>query len=129
MVMPRWPFQVTATRSFAAGHALRMYNGTMEDMHTHDWRVKVTVGAAKLDVIGVVMDFHVLERSMDAVLAIMTDRNLNDLPPFTDVNPSAEQVACHIAKSVKLPKSVTLQSVEVWETEDNSAIYSPDGSG
>ena len=38
---------------------------------------------------------------------------------------SAEHVAMYIGKSLRLPKGVALQSVEVWETDGNSAIYRP----
>ena len=50
------------TRSFSAAHQLRLYDGSLEPLHGHNWQVKVTVVAAKLDSIGVVMDFHELER-------------------------------------------------------------------
>jgi len=123
------PFKITATRQFAAEHALRMYNGKMEQMHDHLWRVKVTVGAEKLDGIGVVMDFHVLERAMDEAIVRLAGGRMNELEDFASVNPSAEQVAVYIAKTLKLPRTISLVHVEVWETADNSAIYTRDPIG
>jgi hypothetical protein len=53
---------------------------------------------------------------------------LNEVPPFTSLNPSAENVAMHLGQSLgkaNLPAGVALLSAEVWETEDNSAVYRP----
>ena len=121
------PFDITATRRFSAAHQLRLYDGALEPLHGHNWVVRVTVSADKLDAIGVVMDFHELERLVDAVVAPWHNRHLNELEPFArDLNPSAENVALHIARSLRLPQGVSLRRVEVWETDENSAIYRPD---
>jgi 6-pyruvoyltetrahydropterin/6-carboxytetrahydropterin synthase len=119
------PFEITTTREFAAAHQLRLYDKSLEPVHGHNWRVKLTVSAPKLDGIGVVMDFHELERRLNSVIEPMHNRHLNELPAFRSMNPSAENVAMHIAESVDLPMGVKLESVEVWETSDNSAVYRP----
>ena len=89
----------------------------MEPLHGHNWRVKVTVAAQRLDAIGVVMDFHELERLVDAVIVPLHNRHLNDLPAFSDggLNPSAENVALHVGRMVepRLPEGVALLDVEV----------------
>ncbi len=118
------PFQISTTRTFSAAHQLQLYDGTLESLHGHNWVVKVTVVAEVLDAIGVVMDFHELERLVDNVLEPMNNRHLNDLQSFADKNPSAENVAMHIGRTLWLPKQVKLLSVEVWETPTNSALYS-----
>ena len=119
------PFQVATTRSFSAAHQLVLYDGTLEPLHGHNWKVRVKVGSAGLDAIGVVMDFHVLERAVDAVIEPLNNRHLNEVAAFARVNPSAENVALHIGLALRLPDSVRLDSVEVWETEGNSAVYLP----
>lgn len=118
-------FEITTLREFSAAHQLRLYDGGLEPLHGHNWRVRVTVAAERLDAIGVVMDFHELERLVDTVLAPCRDRHLNDLPAFFRLNPSAENVALHIAQSLALPAGVKLRQVEVWETAGNSAVYRP----
>jgi 6-pyruvoyltetrahydropterin/6-carboxytetrahydropterin synthase len=122
------PFEITTTRRFSAAHQLRLYDGSLEPVHGHNWRVKVTVGSTGVDAIGVVMDFHELERLTDAVLSPLHNRNLNEVPPFTSMNPSAENVAMHVGEALskaKLPAGVELLAAEVWETDDNSAVYRP----
>ena len=118
-------FQITTTRFFSAAHQLRLYDGSLEPLHGHNWKVKVVVGSSKLDSIGVVMDFHELERLLDRIIAPLHNTHLNDTPPFSAMNPSAENVALHIGRSLQLPASVQLLSVEVWETDANSAVYQP----
>jgi 6-pyruvoyltetrahydropterin/6-carboxytetrahydropterin synthase len=118
------PFEITTTRTFAAAHQLRLPDGSIEPLHGHNWRVKVTVSSAKLDALGTVMDFHELERLVDAITVPMHNRHLNELPPFDrELNPSAENVAFHIVRSLRLPADVRLERVEVWETDENSAVY------
>jgi 6-pyruvoyltetrahydropterin/6-carboxytetrahydropterin synthase len=121
-------FEISTTREFAAAHALRLYDGSIEPLHGHNWRVRATVRAQGLDAIGVVMDFHELERLVDAWVQPLHNRNLNDLAPFSKgLNPSAENVALHIGRSLAptLPKNVELERVEVWETSANRATYIP----
>ena len=118
-------FEITTTRSFSAAHQLRLDDGSLEPLHGHNWKVKITVASDVLDSIGVVMDFHELERLADEVIGKMHNRHLNDLPQFGRLNPSAENVALHVGQSLRLPDVVTLVSVEVWETDGNSAVYRP----
>jgi 6-pyruvoyltetrahydropterin/6-carboxytetrahydropterin synthase len=116
-------FEISTIRHFSASHQLALYDGSLEHLHGHNWQVKVTVAADKLDAIGVVMDFHELERLVDAVVGPMHNRHLNDLEAFSNVNPSAEGVAVVVVAGIKLPGTVRMISVEVWETPENSAVY------
>ena len=119
------PFEITTTRTFAAAHQLRLPDGSIEPVHGHNWRVKVTVSAARLDGMGTVMDFHELERLVDVITGPMHNRHLNELEPFAaELNPSAENVAYHVARALPpLPNGARLERVEVWETDENSAVY------
>ena len=120
------PFQIATTRTFSAAHQLRLYDGSLEPVHGHNWRAKVTVRAAQLDSIGVVMDFHELERLVDQIARPWHNQHLNEMPAFAKLNPSAENVAFHIGHSLRLPGGVQLVSVEVWETDENSAVFLPE---
>ena len=115
-------FEITTTRTFSAAHQLRLYDGSLEPLHGHNWRVKVVVVAPRLDAIGVVMDFHELERLVDAIILPLHNSSLNDAPAFKELNPSAENVAVHVFRMLGLPGDVVLSSVEVWETDTNSAV-------
>ena len=125
------PFEIATVRRFAAAHALRLYDGSMEPVHGHNWRVRVRVAADRLDPIGVVMDFHELERLVDQIVGPWHNRHLNECPPLAAasdpaaLNPSAENVAYHVGRTLALPAGVRLLGVEVWETDENSATYRP----
>lgn len=122
-------YKISTTRTFAAAHQLRLYDGSLEPLHGHNWRVKVTVAAPRLDSIGVVMDFHELERLIDEIIAPLHNRHLNEVAPFDrELNPSAENVALHVGRSLRLKEPVRLVSVEVWETDTNSAVYRAAGN-
>ncbi len=129
---PMPTFEIRTVRTFAAAHQLRLYDASLEPVHGHNWRVAVAVGADRLDPIGVVMDFHDLERLVDAVVTPWHNRHLNEVPPFDrELNPSAENVAVHVGRAVAaggLPPGVRVVAVEVWETDGNSAVYRPGGS-
>jgi 6-pyruvoyltetrahydropterin/6-carboxytetrahydropterin synthase len=72
------------------------------------------------------MDFHELERLVDAIVTPWHNRHLNEMPPFDrELNPSAENVAYHVGRALKLAGGVSLKAVEVWETDENSAVYRP----
>jgi 6-pyruvoyltetrahydropterin/6-carboxytetrahydropterin synthase len=117
------PFQIRTTRGFCAAHQLKLYDGSLEPIHGHNWKVCVTLQSPLLDAIGVVMDFHELERLIDQLITPFHNRHLNEVPPFDQLNPSAENVALHIGRSLILPAPVKLVSVEVWETDENSALF------
>jgi len=115
-------FEISATMSFSASHQIRLYDGSIEPLHGHNWQVKASVGASTLDSISVVMDFHELERRMQSIFARFEDRHLNEVAPFDSLNPSAENVALYIGQNLALPPRVRLLSIEVWETPANSAL-------
>jgi 6-pyruvoyltetrahydropterin/6-carboxytetrahydropterin synthase len=120
-------YQIITETMFTASHALRLPDGGYEPTHGHDWPVAVTVQSEKLDAMACVMDFHELEKIVDAVLEPWHGHHLNDVAPFANeaVNPSAERVAEQIALAVagQLPKGVTLVEACVGEAEGCTAVY------
>jgi len=67
-----------------------------------------------------------LQDALRAIVQPMDHCNLNDYPPFTKENPSAENLARYIADELNRrwrDPGVRLQSVTVWETEQTGARY------
>lgn len=119
-------YQITIEKVFAASHALRLPDGSLEPVHGHNWPVRVTVAADQLDAMDCVMDFHELERVVDGIIAPFHSRHLNDVPPFSEgTNPSAERVAEHIGTAVAaaLPAGVVVVEASVGEAPGCTAIY------
>ena len=69
------------------------------------------------------MDFHELERLVDAIVMPWHNTHLNETLAFIQLNPSAENVAWFVAKALRLPSGVSLSEVAVWETPENCAMY------
>jgi 6-pyruvoyltetrahydropterin/6-carboxytetrahydropterin synthase len=115
-------------KSFCAGHQLRDYNGPCARLHGHNWQVRVEVATDKLDRVGISIDFEELESITWDVLKPLDHNHLNDIPPFNKINPTAENIARYIYEAVqlKLPNSVKLQRVDVWETETYKVSYVPE---
>ena len=118
-------YEVTVERTFAAAHALRNYQGGCENLHGHNFRVRVRVEGPTLDQTGLLIDFLELKRVMDAVIDPYEHRNLNETAPFDEVNPSAENIAKWFHDRMQDALPAPIAEVRVWETETSSAAYRP----
>jgi 6-pyruvoyltetrahydropterin/6-carboxytetrahydropterin synthase len=123
-------FEVMVEESFAAGHALRGYKGKCENVHGHNYKVRVVLAGEQLDSVGLLYDFVALRRLLAEIIRGLDHRFLNDLPPFTDINPSAENIARYfydeLARRVGTsPNGATLREVTVSESETTTATYRP----
>jgi len=121
-------FEISVEHTFASGHALRGYKGKCEHVHGHNYKVQVTVAGENLDSAGLLIDFVVLRSALQAVTEPFDHRMLNDLPPFDQLNPSAENMAKYFCEALKAElqgRGVRVQAFTVWETESSSATYRP----
>jgi 6-pyruvoyltetrahydropterin/6-carboxytetrahydropterin synthase len=121
-------FEVSVEQSFAAGHALRNYHGKCENVHGHNYKVRITVAGERLDETGLLVDFIELKRLMEAAIEYLDHRFINDLPPFDEINPSAENIAKYFYNRVSRGidgNGVKISEVKVWETDTSSAVYRP----
>jgi len=121
-------FEISVEHSFAAGHALRGYKGKCENVHGHNYKVQVVVAGPQLNSIGLLMDFVELRAAIRGVVERLDHRFLNDLPPFDQLNPSAENVAKYFADTLSpriVRDGLRLSAVTVWETDTTSATYRP----
>jgi 6-pyruvoyltetrahydropterin/6-carboxytetrahydropterin synthase len=120
-------FEISVQTEFCAAHAL-VIAGQKEPLHGHNWRVTATLAGEALDADGLLCDFHAVEAALAEVIAPFRNADLNRAPPFTDVNPSAENVAKHIgiALQVRLkPGPARVSSVSVTEAPGCVATYRP----
>jgi 6-pyruvoyltetrahydropterin/6-carboxytetrahydropterin synthase len=122
-------FEVTVEETFAAGHALRNYHGKCENVHGHNYKVRVTLAGAELDATGLLVDFVEVKRVMKQTIEYLDHRFINDLPPFDRLNPSAENMARYfyeeIAKGLPEESPARLSEVKIWETDTATATYRP----
>ncbi len=121
-------FEVSVEQSFAAGHALRNYHGKCENVHGHNYKVRVTVAGERLDETGLLVDFVEIKRLMTAAIDYLDHRFINDLAPFDEINPSAENIAKFFYDRVSRwigANGVRVAEVKIWETDTSSAVYRP----
>jgi 6-pyruvoyltetrahydropterin/6-carboxytetrahydropterin synthase len=116
-------YTVAVIRTFSAAHALRGYKGRCEHLHGHNWKVRVAVAGKRLNETGMIVDFTDLKAWVDAEIAVLDHNFLNEVSPFTRLNPTAEQIAGFIFGRIKkkLPAGVQMAGVEVWESDTSSA--------
>lgn len=122
-------YELTVEVGFAAAHQLRGYLGNCENMHGHNWRVHITVGADRLNDIDIAIDFRELKTLAREVVSPLDHAFLNDVFPFTEKNPSSENIAKWIFDSMKKKinnDDIRLSAVTVWESENSSASYYED---
>ena len=86
-------YEVTVEDTFAAGHYLRNYKGKCENPHGHNYKVRVTLAGEELDKAGLLLDFKDLREVMKHVIDRLDHQMINDIEPFTVLNPSAENLA------------------------------------
>ncbi len=121
-------FEVSVEQSFAAGHALRNYHGKCENVHGHNYKVRVTVAGERLDETGLLVDFVEIKRLMTVAIDYLDHRFINDLAPFDEINPSAENIAKFFYDRVSRgigANGVRVAEVKIWETDTSSAVYRP----
>src|SRR5258708_7351473 len=82
--------------SFAAAHAIRGHTRGCENLHGHNYRVRVHLRARRLDELGMVLDFADLKSIMQEVLGPFDHRVINDVPPFDRRNTTAELLAEYV---------------------------------
>lgn len=119
-------YKIKIVSNFSAAHFLRGYQGKCEHLHGHNWKVEVLVSSNALNSGGMVMDFSELKKITAAILEELDHKHLNELPFFTDNNPSSENIACHIFNELKKGingKNCKLEEVSVWETDTSCACY------
>ncbi len=119
-------FELDVTREFSSAHSLKGYCGNCSEKHGHNWSVQVFIRSRKLDEIGIAVDFKALKRELDAILAELDHKDLNQIPPFDKLNPTSENIAMHIYKvlSSKLDDgNVKVYRVRVGENHTSGASY------
>jgi 6-pyruvoyltetrahydropterin/6-carboxytetrahydropterin synthase len=122
-------FEVSVEEVFPAGHSLRNYHGKCENVHGHNYRVRVTVQGPGLDENGLLVDFAEIKKLVRAVKDRLDHQFLNDLEPFDKINPSAENIAKYFYDEIsgKLSPSngARIFEIKLWETDITYATYRP----
>ena len=122
-------YEVTVQDTFSSGHYLRDYYGKCENPHGHNYRVLVTLIGEQLEPNGLLLDFKLLKRILQPTIQYLDHFMINDLEPFTTVNPSAENIAKYFFDRVSgqllemTGGRVRVKDCTIWETDTSYARY------
>ncbi len=124
-------YAVGVQREFIARHVLGGDAPAAERVpHAHAYRVECRVRGSALDDRGYLLDLDRLSAALEAVIAGLRDRLLNELEAFRGLNPSLEHLARIVWESLRararLPRGLRL-SVTVWESATAWASFAEDG--
>ena len=120
-------YELTVKSHFDAAHALRGYPGECRNLHGHTWDVEVMVAGETLDEVGIVYDFKALKDDLNAVLDSYDHAFLNDVSPFDEITPTAENLARVIYENLAatVDPRVSVVEVTVWESPVAKLVYRP----
>jgi 6-pyruvoyltetrahydropterin/6-carboxytetrahydropterin synthase len=120
-------YEVTIKKSFSAAHLIREIGGKCEALHGHNFQVEVSVTAETLNEEGLLIDFRIVKRWTEEILAQLDHTYLNELDYFQKVNPTSEEIARlfydRIDEKARQAKT-HVSRVTVWESENSCATYS-----
>jgi 6-pyruvoyltetrahydropterin/6-carboxytetrahydropterin synthase len=132
-------YSVTREITFCYGHRLLNYSGKCRHLHGHNGRAVITLEAANLDSLGMVMDFSRLKRTVggwidetldhkmllhkdDPILGFLQDQG--EPVHVLDANPTAENIA-RLIFEYTAAQGFPVVEVRLWETESCFATYAP----
>lgn len=131
-------YRVTRELHFCYGHRLLNYDGKCRHLHGHNGRAVITLEAARLDPLGMVMDFSRIKRVVHAWIDETLDHKMilhrdDPILPLLrqqgepvyelDVNPTAENIA-KLIYDFAAAQGFPVVEVRLWETESCFATYS-----
>ena len=119
-------YELKIISQFAAAHQLREFEGGCEKLHGHNWKIEVYVTGEKLGKDGLVIDFRLIKEKTKKALDELDHTFLNELDAFKTLNPSSENIARHIFKSLSRglnSENVRVRKVTAWESDTACASY------
>jgi 6-pyruvoyltetrahydropterin/6-carboxytetrahydropterin synthase len=120
-------YQLKVVTEFASAHTLRDYPGACSRMHGHNWKLELEVLASALDDVGMGIDFKQMKVAANEVGDRLDHRYLNELEPFNEINPTAENIAAYMYREIAAilnSDTVRVKAVTLWETDRACVRYS-----
>lgn len=94
-------FTISVQAHYDAAHLLRHHEGKCARMHGHRYTVEVAIRAPEVGVEGMVYDFGDLKKHLRELAGRFDHQNLNEIPPFTEIESTAENQAKFFFEEIK----------------------------
>lgn len=113
---------------FESAHFLRSYRGISEPLHGHSYLVEAELSAPDggLDEDDLAIDFVASRRELERLAKKLDYGCINDVPPFDEINPSAENIARWFQSELSVAlggEGAVVRAVTIWEGPTNSVRY------
>lgn len=123
-------FTVRVEARFESAHYLREYRGISEPLHGHSYKVEADLIAqgGGVDEDAIAVDFVAAKKHLESLAKRLDYGCINDVEPFTTINPSAENIAAWFARELQQAVSgedALVVAVTIWEGPVNSVTYRP----
>jgi 6-pyruvoyltetrahydropterin/6-carboxytetrahydropterin synthase len=119
-------YELKITTQFAAAHRLDNFYGKCEALHGHNWKVEVYLLGERLDEAGLLKDFGLVKAQASEILQEIDHKYLNELPAFSNQNPSSENLARYLFERLSAALNdggIRVSKVSVWESDTSCASY------
>ena len=121
-------YELAVDSFFGASHSMRPEG----EVHTHSFRLQATFIADAVDDQGMMVGFREVNQMLEFEAKRYSNRYLNDLEPFTIIQPTGENIAAviyrnlHVGIAETMPFGPRLVAVTLWE---NPTSYVRVGGG
>lgn len=124
-------YRVRVEARFESAHFLRSYKGIAEPLHGHSYKVEaeLSLREGSVDHESIAVDFVAAKKALEAIAKELDYKCINDVPPFTEKNPSAENIAEWFHTRLEPHASsegAVVDRIVLWEGPVNSVIYEPE---
>lgn len=119
-------FEISVQGHFCGAHHLADYDGPCRNPHGHNWEVEVFLSGACTDSRGMLADFRDVRAALRDILGELDHQDLNLLPAFREINPTAEHIARYLYRQIAgrlNGDNCRLRRVRVSETPGTAAVY------
>jgi 6-pyruvoyltetrahydropterin/6-carboxytetrahydropterin synthase len=134
-------YTLSKTFSIPIGHRLSKHKGLCQNIHGHNFKIKVEVGLLKLNENDMVIDFSELKKIVNRILdlydhaTILNNRDHEIIKQYRDnkfkfvMTDSGDPTAEALAESLyyrieaELPEDVVMGAVYIWENDDSMVEF------
>ena len=119
-------FKLVVKKEFSSAHILHGHPGNCKRMHGHNWLVEAEVQGDNTNEIGMVIDFKDIKNNLKEIISSLDHQFLNDLEPFINENPTAENISKYIYKELSNninTDNIKVSKIKLWETSNSAVTY------